>query len=84
MKTLLYLFFAANIFADTITTTQIPKYLGGGTTSVVKDSQGKVIVKAKTTTTPPYLGGGKKTVINGKIVKTTKLPKPLGGQSKSK
>ena len=88
MKTLLFLFFAANIFADTIVTTPRPKFLGGGTVSVVKDNSGKVKATAITVDRPKFLGGGTVTTIKEKN-KTTKIvtqnkPKFLGGGKISK
>ena len=74
---------------DTITTVPRPAYLGGGSTSMVKDSSGKTTVTATTIERPKYLGGGSVTTVKDATGKTTAAavttPKPayLGGGTKS-
>jgi ABC-type Fe3+-hydroxamate transport system substrate-binding protein len=91
MKALLFLLlFSAQLFAaDKITIVPTPKYLGGGSKVVVKDSSGKTVATGKTVERPVYLGGGSITTItpvDGKktTVIETQKPKFLGGGSEVK
>ena len=90
MKTFsaLFVFTAAAFAGDTITTVPRPAYLGGGSTSVVKDSSGKTTATATTIERPKYLGGGSVTTVKATTGKTTAAatsynPAYLGGGTKS-
>lgn len=88
MKTLVYLLFAATVFAGDLKITTLPAkpYNGNVTTSVIKDSSGKTIATTKTTSNPVYAGGGTTTVVkdySGKtssIINVTPVKTPGGGQ----
>jgi hypothetical protein len=89
-RLLFLLLFSAQLFAaDKIAVSPTPKYLGGGSKIVVKDSGGKTMATGKTVERPTYLGGGSVTTItpvNGKKTTVIKTPKPkyAGGGSEIK
>ena len=91
MKLATFLFLlASTIFAaDKIIVTPQPKFMGGGSKVVVKDSSGKVVATGKSQERPKYLGGGTVTTITpvgGKkeTFVEVKKPKFLGGGSEIK
>lgn len=91
MKTLLFLLlFSAQIFAaDKIVVTPTPKYLGGGSKIVVKNSSGKITATGKTVERPKYLGGGSVTTITSTSGQKhtfveNKKPQYLGGGTEIK
>jgi hypothetical protein len=92
MKNLLFLLLlsSAQLFAaDKIIVSPTPKYLGGGSKIVVKNSSGKTTATGKTVERPSYLGGGSVTTItpvDGKKTTVVEVSKPkfLGGGSEIK
>lgn len=91
MKILLFLLlFSAQLFAaDKIIVTPQPRYMGGGSKVVVKDSSGKTVATGKTVERPKFAGGGTVTTItpvHGKKTTVVEAPKPkyAGGGSEIK
>ena len=89
LTTFLFLLSASIFAADKIIVTPQPKYTGGGSKVVVKDSSGKTVATGKVAERPKYLGGGTVTTItpvNGKKTTVVEVPKPkfLGGGSEIK
>ena len=81
MKLATFLFLlASTIFAaDKIIVTPQPKFMGGGSKVVVKDSSGKVVATGKTVERPKYAGGGTVTTItpdDSKKTTVVETPKP--------
>jgi hypothetical protein len=89
-KLLFFLLFSAQLFgADKITVIPTPKYLGGGSKIVVKDSAGKTTATGKTVERPKYLGGGSVTTITPtsgpkQVLVENKKPQYLGGGTEIK
>ena len=86
MRTFLFLLFSFFCHAEDlkIITTPRPIYMGGGSTSVVKNSTGKTVATATTVARPNYSGGGTVTTVkdsSGKVssVITTVKNKAPGG-----
>lgn len=89
LPTFLFLLATSIFAADKITIVPTPKYLGGGSKVVVKDSSGKTVATGKTVERPKFAGGGTVTTItpvHGKKTTVVETPKPkyTGGGSEIK